>query len=264
MQNDRLTLLIHSCDRYSDLWEAHAELLRQNWADRRVRTLLVSDQPSKMRLEGIELHFAGEGAELSERTAYALGLIHTPYILITLEDYFPIYKIDTARIERLLDIMDAEHLDYIRLFPDPNSLKRFRGYDQLYEISLDTNYQVNLRQGIWRKSFVEKTIGERRNAWEYEVSLTPIAKREKAKCVLSKGGEFETLDVVRKGKILHRANRYFKKHHLYHGSRPVISYREEMRIRVFSLGKKILPRWLAIKVKEFLRKRGYPFYSQSL
>lgn len=264
MQNDRLTLLIHSCDRYSDLWEAHAELLNKNWAERSVRTLLVSDLPGKVQLEGVEVHFAGAGRELSERMAYALSLIDTPYILITLEDYFPIYRIDPDGIERLLDIMDAEQLDYIRLFPDPNSHKSYRRYRHLFEISLKTNYQVNLRQGIWRKSFVEKTIGERKNAWEYEVSLTPIAIREKAKCVLSKGGEFRTLDVVRKGRILHRADRYLRKHHLYHGSRPVISYREELRIEIFSLGKKLLPRWMAVKVKEFLRKRGYSFYSRSI
>lgn len=264
MLNDRLTLLIHSCDKFSDLWDAHAHLLNKNWADRNVRTLLVSDKQVEKKLDNIELHFAGEGTELSERTEYAVKLINTEYILITLDDYFVVNSIDSTQINRLLDIMDAEQLDYIRLFNNPNSHKKFKNYKKTYEISLDSNYQVNLYQGIWRKTFVEKTIGKKMNAWQYEVSLTGIAKELNAKCALSKGKEFEILDVVRKGKLLHKANRYLKKNNLYQGPRQVISYREEIRIFIFSTGKKILPKWLAIKVKEYLRKRGHQFYSESI
>lgn len=264
MLKDRLTLLIHSCDKFSDLWDAHTELLNRNWADRDIHTMLVSDKACEKTLDRIELYFAGEGAELSDRTKYALQFIDTEYVLITLDDYFPIYPIDSAKINRLLDIMDKENLDYIRLFSDPNSHKKWKNYDHLYQISLDTNYQVNLYQGIWRKSFIEKTIGETMNAWQYEVSLTRTARQIGAKCVLSKGKEFEILDVVRKGKLLNKANRYLKKHNLYHGSREVISRKEEARIYIFNHGKKILPKWLAMKVKNYLRKRGHKFYSESI
>lgn len=264
MLNERLTVLIHSCDKFSDLWDVHAKLLNENWADRDVRTLMVSDKEREKKLDGIDLRFAGEGMELSDRTKYALRFIDTEYVLITLDDYFPIHKIDSKKIERLLDIMDAEKLDYIRLFSDPNSHRKFKNYRKLYEISLDGNYQVNLYQGIWRKSFVEKTLQTGMNAWQYEVSLTRIANQVGAKCVLSKGHEFEILDVVRKGKLLHKANRYLKKRDLYHGSREVIAWKEEARIFVFNRGKKILPKWLAIKVKDYLRKRGHKFYSESV
>lgn len=264
MSKNRLTLLIHSCDKFSDLWDAHIKLLNQNWPDRNIHTMLVSDKTCDKTFEGIDLYFAGDGAELSDRTRYALQFVDTEYVLITLDDYFPIHRIDSEKIERLLDIMDAENLDYIRLFSDPNSHSKFKNYDKLYEISLDTNYQVNLYQGIWKKSFVEKTIGQTMNAWQYEVSLTRIAKTIGAKCVLSKGKEFEILDVVRKGKLLNKANRYLKKHDLYHGSREVIARKEELRIYIFNHGKKILPKWLAVKIKNYLRKRGHRFYSESI
>lgn len=262
--NNRLTLLIHSCDKFSDLWDGHIKLLNENWSDRCVRTLLVSDKHNARKWDNVELICAGEGTELSERTKVALKYINTEYVLITLDDYFPIHKIDSNKIERLINIMDKEQLDYIRLFKDPNSFKRFKAYEKLYEITLDRNYQVNLYQGIWRKSFVEKTITSKMNAWQYEVSLTPTARDVNAKCVLSKGKEFEILDVVRKGKILHKANRYLRKHNLYDGVRPVIDRKDEIRIFVFNRGKRILPRKLAILVKRILIKHGYTFYSDSI
>lgn len=264
MMNERLTLLIHTCDKFSDLWDAHVKLLNTNWADRDVRTILVSDKYNATELQGVELMYAGEGTELSERTSYALQNINTEYILITLDDYFLTKEVDNKKIERLLDIMDNEKLDYIRLFTDPNSHKKYKDYQKLYQISLDTNYQVNLYQGIWRKSFVEKTIGETMNAWQYEVSLTPIARNLGANCVLSKGKEFEILDVVRKGKLLHKAARYLKKNNLYSGPRTVISWAAELRIFIFSTGKKILPKRIAIEVKKLLQKLGFEFYSESI
>lgn len=264
MLKNRLTLLIHTCDNFSDLWDSHIKLLGRNWSDRNIDSIMVSDKMRKTEFSEVKLYFAGEGAEFSDRTRYALQFIATEYVLITLDDYFPIYKINSAKIERLLDIMDAENLDYIRLFCDPNSHKKVKNYNKLYEISLDTNYAVNLYPGIWRKSFIEKTIVNKMNIWQYEVSLTGTAKEMNAKCFLSKGREFKILDVVRKGKLLHKANRYLKKHDLYHGSREVISRKEEIRILIFSTGKKILPKWLAIKIKEHLKKRGHKFYTESI
>lgn len=264
MLRNRLTLLIHSCNKFSDLWETHSVLLNRNWEKRDVHTMIVSDIPNDKRLKNIDIYFAGEGSELSDRTKFALQYIDTEYVLITLDDYFPIRPIDSNKIERLIDIMDREKLDYIRLFKDPNSHKRLKKYRKIYQISLDRNYQVNLYQGIWRKSFIEKTLGKSMNAWEYEVSLTPIARVVGAKCALSKGKEFEILDVVRKGQLLHKANRYLKKHDLYHGERTVIPLKEELRIYIFNHGKKILPKWLAKKIKRYLKKRGYKFYSDSI
>jgi hypothetical protein len=264
MLADKLTLVIHSCDLYSDLWDGHIQLLNQNWADRNLNTLLITDKITKKQYRDISIIPAGEGTEFSERSKHMLKYIHTKYVLVTLDDYYPVNIVNNNMLERLIDIMENENLDYIRLFPDPNARMKFKSYEKLYHIPLNVNYSVNLYQGIWRKEFIEKTIGTRLNAWQYEVSLTKIAAKLNAKCVLSKGKEFEILDVVRKGKILHRAARYFKKHNLYNGERKVISYAEEFRIFVFSKGKKILPRSVSITLKRLLKKLGVKFYSESI
>lgn len=264
MLDDRLTLLIHSCDKFSDLWDAHMYLLNKNWNDRNIDTILLTDKETERSFEGVRIVSAGNGTELSDRTAFVLPQINTEYVLITLDDYFPIYDVCSEKIERLIKIMDKENIDYLRLFCDPNSHKKFLDYDKLYKIPLDKNYDVNLYQGIWRKSFIEKTIRQSLNAWQYEVSLTSIARECNARCVLSKGKEFEILDVVRKGKLLHKANRYLKKHNLYNGDRKTIEWKEEVRIYLFNRGKKILPKFAAKWIKGFLQKRGYKFYSESV
>ena len=68
MLRNRLTLLIHSCNKFSDLWETHSVLLNRNWEKRDVHTMIVSDIPNDKRLKNIDIYFAGVGSELSDRT----------------------------------------------------------------------------------------------------------------------------------------------------------------------------------------------------
>lgn len=267
MLSDKLTLVIHSCNKFSDLWDGHVQLLNKNWPDRDCRTLLVTDGPTERRFDGVEVLSTGEGFELSKRIAAMLPKITTEYVLVTLDDYYPIYPISSEKIQALVEAMDKEGLDYIRLFKRPDSRKRIAGYDTLYEVELygdrDVHYQVNLYAGIWRKSFIEKTVEVERNAWDYELSLTKIARRDHLKCAMSKGHEFEILDVVRKGKLLHKAARYLKKHDLYHGPRTVIPWREEWRINTLTFIKDHTPQRFVDWGKGILRKRGMRFYSDN-
>jgi len=259
--HDRLSLMIHTCEKFSDLWDSHIRLLELNWKDRDVETYLVTDEGSNRSYDHIQIIATGKGCELPQRAACALSSITTEYILVTLDDYFPIYPIDSRKIERLLDIMDKEKIDYMRLFPIPNSKRKFGDYQDLYEIALEEEYDVNLYQGIWRKSFMNHTIDRPLNAWKYEVSLTNIAKKSGAKCVLSKGNEFRILDVVRKGKLLTKANRYLRRYDLYHGDRDVIKRTVELKLLIVGTSKRIIPKPLRKHAKSIMRKFGYHFYS---
>lgn len=265
MLEDKLTLVIHTCDKFSDLWDTHIELLEKNWSDRNIETLLVTDEKTEKIYKNIRILSTGSKYELSSRIKAMLPYIETEYVLVTLDDYFPIYPIKTEEIKKIIDAMDKENLDYVRLFKRPNSNKRMLGYDSLYEIDLngkkDTYYQINMYVGIWRKSFIEKTVRDEKDAWCYEVSLTKIARQEQLKCAMSKGKEFEILDVVRKGKLLHKANRYLKKNNLYNGTREVISWREEWRINIKTIIKDCMSQDFVDFSKSIMRKFGYKFYS---
>jgi len=264
LQND-LTLLIHSCDKYSDLWDAHVELLNHNWPDRSIDTFLVSDLPSDKKYKNVTIISAGEGKEITDRTAAAIPLIQTEFVLVTLDDYFVVNKIDSTKIEQLIIVMKEQKLDYLRLFPLPNSsIKKINGYSDIYSININdhkSSYYVNLYPGIWKKSFIQKTIRTSLNAWQYEVSLTPLARKLNVKCAMSKGKEFEILDVIRKGKVLHKANHYFKKNPVYHGNRELISWKEEIKINYRTVLKRILPRKLMQAIKIIMIKQGKTFYS---
>jgi hypothetical protein len=267
MLANKMTMIINTCDKFSDLWDCHMLLLDKNWSNRDFKVILATDCVTERFYRGVEIVSAGEDKQMPQRIAAALKDVETEYILITLDDYFPIYPVDSLKITHILDEMDKLNLDYVRLFKRPNSVKKISNSD-LYEINLwskkDFHYQVNLYAGIWRKSFLEQTLKNTGNAWEYETTLSKIAREVNARCAMSKGKEFETLDVVRKGQLLHKAARYLKKHGMYDGPRTVISWKEELRIIIFTFIKDIMPQFVIDFGKGILRKRGYTFYSDSV
>ena len=237
----RYTLLIHSCDKFSDLWEAHVKLLNRNWSDRNCPTYILTDSPKKQTFDKVDVLSAGDGKEITERTKYALNHISTEYVIVTLDDYFPIYPIDTDRIERLVDIMDQKGYDYLRLYHLPKGGMSATDNDDVYKLALDGDYRVNLYVGIWRKDFMLRTLGNKvLNAWEFEVTLTENARKANGNCAVSLGNEFPILDVVRKGRILPKAAQYLKRNNLYHGNRPVMQLNAYYKLGVKEYGSRFL------------------------
>ncbi|MDO4929671.1 MAG: hypothetical protein Q4E59_00900 [Bacteroidales bacterium] len=233
MLKDRITLLIHSCEKFSDLWPAHTTLLNRNWPSRDFESWILTDAPSEVDIPDVKVVSAGIGKEITERIRYALPLLQTEYVLVTLDDYFLTSPISSERIERLVDIMNKEGWDYLRLFDRPKCPEKKTLYENICTFEPEGDYRVNLYSGIWRKSFMEATLGDiEMNAWNFEVSLTKKAAAVGGKCAVSHGNEFPILDVVRKGRILHKAHKYLQKHDLYHGSRPLMPLWAEYKLNI--------------------------------
>lgn len=262
--NKNLTMIINSCDKFSDLWDIHVQLLEEHWQDRNIRSIISTDKKTNKKYHNIEIINSKENDEITSRLAYVLSKIDSEYVLITLDDYFLTKKIDTKEIYNLVDYMKTNSIDYIRMFKDPSSHKKINKQLKLYKLDLKYNYEVNLYPGLWNKNFLLKTINKELNAWQYEVSLTKIARDTNAVCLMTKKKVFPILDVIRKGKLLHKANNYLKKRCLCLPTRELISRKEEIRIFVFSFGKKILPKRIALLIKNKMIKKGRKFYSEGI
>ena len=223
--DNNFSIIISTCDKFSDLWDAHVQLLNQNWADRNVETFLLTDKPTDRKFKNITVVAAGEGTEITERLQTVMPMIKTEYVLFTLDDYF-LTEISTEAIKEDISIMEKQRIDYLRLFVmTRKSLKNRKAKEVEPGIFvLDNNagdYIVSLYAGIWKKNFMEKTLKKKMNAWQYEVALTQMARELSARCADSRRGEFPILDVIRKGKVLTKAEKYFQSNPVYKGNREI-------------------------------------------
>lgn len=271
MQNQiTFSIIISTCEKYSDLWDINFELFHKHWPDCPANVYLLTDSPTDRSFEGVEIIAAGEGTEITERLAKALEMIRTEYVLFILEDHFLIKPIDNSDFEKALRFMKEYHMDYTRLYTASKHYLRREGavrceaYPDFYFRNLDKgDYKVSLYPGLWSADFMRKTLKERLNAWQYEVSLTPLARELNAKCAICNRDILPILDVICKGKLFHKANRYLKHNGYELPSRELIGRKEEIRILGAKKLRHIMPLGLIRKTKKALSKKGFQFYSDS-
>ena len=251
MEND-FSIIISTCDKFSDLWDANILLLNQNWADRNVETFLVTDRPTDRVFENVTVVAAGEETEITERLRSVLPMIKTEYVLFTLDDYFLTERISTQAINEDIRIIEKYQIDYLRLFVmTMRSLKNRKAKELESGIFLlDNNagdYIVSLYAGIWRKSFMERTLEKTLNAWQYEVALTNMARQLNARCADSRRGEFPILDG----------------NPIYKGDRENMRVKDEWMLEFRTWLREWLPKPLFNLSKAIMRRRGYTFFSDN-
>lgn len=259
MLKDKLTCLIFSCDKFSDLWESNLKLFRTNWPDRDFETFIVTDKPSDKCFSDVKIIAAGDDKEWSERLKYALQYVNTNYVFVTLDDYFLIEKVDNSKMENYLNLMIKGGYDYFRFYPRPvkATKEELRDYKGVHRIDTSCDYSVNLYSCYWNKAFLEYTVRDPKNAWMFEISLSEQAVSYGAKCLCSNNHDYVILDVVRKGKILHEAHRYFKKHPgIYEGDREVQSWAFEAKLWVKTFFARHTPDFLVPLFRKIFVKLG--------
>lgn len=262
------TLLISSCEAYSDLWEGNLTLLARNWPDRRGRAVLVTDRETERKFSGIEIFAAGADTPFTHRLRAAVETVETEYVLLMLDDYFLTESVREEGIHRGIEVMERFQLDYLRLYPRPASCLRREGarpcdgYPGYYVRNLGAgDYLISLYPGLWRREFLLATLEKSLDPWQYEVALTAMAREMGARCGISCNGELPFLDVIRKGKLLHKAKRYLEREVVCTIDRPVVPLRTEWSLAVRTWLRRRLPRPILTAIKRTFRKFGFQFYS---
>lgn len=264
MQNNEISLLIFSCDAYKDLWDGQVQQLEKYWPEHSEKAWIVTDKPADQQYTHVGVLSAPEGLEWSERLAWMLEKVDTPYVFFTLDDYFLIDDVPNERIGAYVELMTREGYDYIRLFKrrKKKTLYVHPAYPELRGIDPASNYAINLYAGLWRTDFMRAAAQGEKNAWQFEVSLRKAGIDYGAKCLVCMDNSiYPFLDVVRKGKLLRKAANYFKTHDVYHGNRAVNSWWYEFKLNGRSFVAQHAPKWLFRLLKQVMHKLGFCYFS---
>lgn len=90
-----------------------------------------------------------------------------------------------------------------------------------------------------------------------------MARQLNARCADSRRGEFPILDVIRKGKVLTKARKYFNENPIYKGDREDMRAKDEWMLEFRTWLREWLPKPLFNLSKAIMRRRGYKFFSDN-
>lgn len=259
MIND-FAIVVSSCDAFSDLWDQHFSHLFKNWSGDLPSIYLVTDKPTTFSTFGVNIMvFDGE---MPLRIKKACELIKEKYILLTLDDYFLVKPTHEDFFSFFIGKMINSNIDYLSIY-DRWKTKRYKEekISQINRVDLDKKYAVTLYPAIWNKVFFEKCVSQNDDPWHFEPRLTKNAKLLNANCFYNTSGVFIILDVVRKGCVLRKANRYFKKNGISIGNRQIIKRRTELFLWSQDFVQHHFPRTISRFVKKIAKLFGKRFYS---
>jgi len=204
----RCTVLVASCDKYSDMIGPFARLWRRFWPDCPFGTALLTESAPAAGGPGSGAFgrtiATGGGLAWCEMLLRALEKIETPYVMLLMDDYLLDAPVDTALVLERLGQAEAAGAANLRLIPNPapsrgNTLP-FDGFDGLFRYKPRTAYCVSTQAGFWKRGYLAALAEGRKSAWEFERygSFDP-ATQSWGPILAARKREFPFVDSVHKG-----------------------------------------------------------------
>lgn len=177
---NKLTILVNSCDAYEDLWLPFFTLLKRYGNIPGVQILLNTESKT-FSMEGLEIHciHPPRGTQYGGRILCALDSVKTEYVLMMLDDFFLRRPLNAEHIGKLLDWMDADpqiacfNSEKVNCYA-PWEKDRYPGYTRIPPAN---SYACNMQAAVWRTDKLKKYWRPRVSPWEWEEYCSLLTAR---------------------------------------------------------------------------------------
>lgn len=157
-----LSIIVLSSDGYSDCWEPFFFLLKKNFTEAEKYEIILSTNLKKFEYSGLNLKTLahGEDAQWSKRLKLSLNYASNEIVMVLVEDFFILSKINTKIFDNLLMmITNNDKIDHIRLLYKLDKVKTLDSeYKFLDKIATRSNYRFLYLPGLWKKKVLQKYI----------------------------------------------------------------------------------------------------------
>lgn len=162
-----VSVLVASCDWYSDLWHPFFTLFRRYWPDCPYRVFLGANFASYPD-PGVEHVHVGEDRDWALGFRAMLKSLPTDLVLVLLEDYLLTAPTDTLRIERLVARMRDRDAACMRLVPVPGAPTADPNFPEAGELPRGMPYRVSLQAAVWEKRALLELLTPGESPWGLE------------------------------------------------------------------------------------------------
>lgn len=179
---DKLTILVNSCDAYSDVWDLFFASLKVQWSQCPYKMVLNTEKKTYSYKDmPISVHnysrSFGRKDRWGERYRATLRDMDTPYVLPILDDFVLTEPVKNPElIEEIITFMDANPnvtVVYLDAFPkwcftleESAELKQFGKMPQV------CSYKLSTAIAVWRREKLLTLIRDFETPWEWEMNAS--------------------------------------------------------------------------------------------
>jgi hypothetical protein len=169
-----ISLLVVSCDKYSDLWKPFFELFRVQWPNCPYPLFLGTNR--KIYPGGYVTSLPiGEDISWASGVLRMLDRIDAQHVILFLEDFLIRLPVDTSAIERYVEIAVKENVGCLRLFPYPPPSRHLPDYVDVGSILPGDLYRVSTQAAIWRVDTLRRLLIPGFTAWDFELTGSQLS-----------------------------------------------------------------------------------------
>ena len=270
--DNRLAILVLTCDAYSDLWDDFFNLRDKYWTDCPYKWYLVTELKDYDR-KNVEVIKCGKELNWAGRFRMAVQTVNFEYIGVYLEDYFIKSTIDNNRIERYLNLMATDDVKFLNLGDVFHHIIDLKGKEyyatHLIRIPKHLRYGIDTAAAIWNKEYLLEILGEGDyTAWQFELDRCREAASEEGLkglilCDDLNSFNVSEIPVVIQGAFYPEAKKFFEKECGYKilstrktmGFWNVSKFKLKMTLSKVKYGRKTL-KWLGTHLL------GYTFFTE--
>lgn len=180
MENDKVAVLVSSCDKYEDAWIPFFRLFHKYWPQCKY-DIYLNTEHKQFSMEGLpinNLNLKTQTATWSRRLANCLKFIKNDYILFFLDDFFLLDYVNESEINKAIKWLDSNpDVSCFQFYPNPQLLSvddhRFDGYSLR---DINGKWWLRCQVAIWRRKHLLMYLNPYENAWQFEEYGTNVAK----------------------------------------------------------------------------------------
>lgn len=169
----KFTLMMLTCDKYSDIWPAYFGQLRKYWPQY-TGEIFVNTESKRVEGTGIKniISYPTENFQWNTPWSYrlykCLEQIQTEYVIFLMDDFILTDYVDQEEIEKDISYMENDKtiacFNYLPIPGEPEAIK----YERYMQMPKKTPFRINLQAALWRKSYLMKFIRKHENPWQFE------------------------------------------------------------------------------------------------
>lgn len=198
-----ISLVVVSCDAYSDMWPAFCAALMRYWPDCPFPSFLVTNE--KTAPNGFSTLSVGTDTSWSSNLQRALLSVRSEYVLLCTEDLLLTETVSTAEIVETVELAIEQRLDTLQLVNfEWIWSRRGQAQSRYSAVPLGATYRASTVFTIWRSETLLKLLRPGENAWQFEYFGSDRLAPE-AKVYLSCRSHFQYENAVVKGKLVPKA-----------------------------------------------------------
>ena len=171
--NSKISLVFCTCDRYESLWANFFQLWKKYWPGFNSQVIL-NTETSNFSYAGLGIvrpMFSKDHLSWSERLYESLEMVQTPYVILTLDDFYLKSDVDVDAIEVCIRQMDTDSSVGLFTFaPQPGNNKSCDFSDRFEKRARMAPYRINAQIGLWRVSYLKSILRMYENPWEFELN----------------------------------------------------------------------------------------------